>query len=708
MQLLLEKGREEGVVSNDDIGDICAKLLDDPEVMENIYRLLEDDDIRVVDAAPPAPETAATVVTTRRSSFAGRDESFDSVDGIPISDSVRMYLRDIGRVPLLTPEQEHDLAKRIQRAESDVDYDVETGEMVVRPRSKHLGYGTVYTLSVEGGEDGIRPAGCSAQSASERGSGWTFANDVAFTFATVEGGRRFSMLKGPLTGVEDLPSSHAGTLELHFTAQPDVASLEGGALTLQAQGGGDLPFRCEVVPVGDYYAAKVHPRKKLQEGGTYRLLLVGGTRGLQGMHTDGTHCHLDSEYIVEFRVVKPKPVSVEETIPAAGEPAAPEQILHVRLARPVNPKTVNTRTVTLRTTPKTPKGRPANVPGRTLTTPDGQWILYVPAANLQKDEEYVLRIAGGDRGVKDRYGCQLDAELELEFVCGEASEPPVVTWLSPADDDRSVPREALVHAYFSHRLDPTTVSEDTVKLKDEEAITRLAEANFRLVVSIAKKYTGRGGLSFLDLIQEGNIGLMRAVEKFDFRKGYKFSTYATWWIRQAISRAIADQGRIIRIPVHMVETINRLHKIQRQLLQQLGRDPTLDELAEKMDIPVERVSEIVRIAPDPLSLEVPMGEDDSPRLGDLVEDQEVHSPVDAASNLVLREQLERVLQTLSERERQVIKLRFGLDDGYPRTLEEVGQRFGVTRERIRQIEAKALKKLRNPARMKRLRDYLSD
>ncbi len=706
MQLLLEKGREDGVVSNDDISDLCAKLLDDPEVMEDIYRLLEGEDIRVVDAAPASAEIPAGVGPARRA-YATRDESFDSVDGIPISDSVRMYLRDIGRVPLLTPEQEHDLAKRIQRAESDVDYDAETGEMVVRPRSKHLGYGTVYTLSIEGDEDGIRPAGSGAPGSAERPP-TALAQETAFSFGTVEGGRRFSMVDGPLTGIDDLPASHAAALDLYFTAQPDSAAIEGGALTLRSETGDEIAFRHEILSEGELYIARLRPKKKLQDGCAYRISLTGGTRGLLGTHTDGTHCHLDGEYVIEFRVVKPKPVSVEETIPAAGRPGAPEQVLHVRLSRPVNPRTVNTRTVTLRSAPKTPRGRPATVAGRTLATPDGRWILYVPADNLVVGEEYVLRVAAGDRGVKDRYGCQLDADLELHFTCGETAEPPRVTWLWPDDGARSVPREAHVRAYFSHRLDPTTVSEDTVKLKDEEAITRLAEANFRLVVSIAKKYTGRGGLSFLDLIQEGNIGLMRAVEKFDFRKGYKFSTYATWWIRQAISRAIADQGRIIRIPVHMVETINRLHKIQRQLLQQLGRDPTLDELAEKMDIPVERVSEIVRIAPDPLSLEVPMGEDDSPRLGDLVEDQEVHSPVDAASNLVLREQLERVLQTLSERERQVIKLRFGLDDGYPRTLEEVGQRFGVTRERIRQIEAKALKKLRNPARMKRLRDYLSD
>jgi RNA polymerase primary sigma factor len=299
-------------------------------------------------------------------------------------------------------------------------------------------------------------------------------------------------------------------------------------------------------------------------------------------------------------------------------------------------------------------------------------------------------------------------EVEFEEIAKEAAADNL------EDLEKSISIDDPVRMYLKEiGKVPLLTAEEELDLAtrmetgDKEAKQKLCEANLRLVVSIAKRYVGRG-MQFLDLIQEGNMGLIKAVEKFDYRKGFKFSTYATWWIRQAITRSIADQARTIRIPVHMVETINKQIRVTRQLLQELGRDPSPEEIAAEMDIPVEKVREISKIAQEPVSLETPIGEEEDSHLGDFIPDEDIPSPADAAAFSMLKDQLNEVLATLTEREQEVLRLRFGLDDGRQRTLEEVGQQFNVTRERIRQIEAKALRKLRHPNRSKRLKDYLED
>lgn len=340
-------------------------------------------------------------------------------------------------------------------------------------------------------------------------------------------------------------------------------------------------------------------------------------------------------------------------------------------------------------------------------------VLTISEGDEEPDEDALLEVENDDEVAVEK--------IDLSVPEGTNIEDPVRMYLKEigkvpllsAEEEISLAQKMEAGDMAQEQLDEAgdDLDEETRKQLDElieqgdYAKKKLAEANLRLVVSIAKRYVGRGML-FLDLIQEGNLGLIKAVEKFDYRKGYKFSTYATWWIRQAITRAIADQARTIRIPVHMVETINKLIRVSRQLLQELGREPLPEEIAKEMDIPVERVREILKISQEPVSLETPIGEEEDSHLGDFIQDENVPVPADAAAFTLLKEQLVEVLATLTEREQKVLRLRFGLDDGRARTLEEVGKEFNVTRERIRQIEAKALRKLRHPSRSRKLRDYL--
>ena len=316
-------------------------------------------------------------------------------------------------------------------------------------------------------------------------------------------------------------------------------------------------------------------------------------------------------------------------------------------------------------------------------------VLQIDGESLELDEDLFI-----EEDIEDEEEIDMES-IDLSVPEGVGVEDPVRMYL------KEIGKVPLLSSEDEIDL------AKRIELRDEDAKQRLTEANLRLVVSIAKRYVGRG-MQFLDLIQEGNLGLIKAVEKFDYRKGYKFSTYATWWIRQAITRAIADQARTIRIPVHMVETINRLVRVSRQLLQELGREPVPEEIAARADMQVERVREIMKVSQEPVSLETPIGEEEDSHLGDFIQDDQVAVPADAATFTMLHEQLMEVLDTLTEREQKVLKLRFGLDDGRSRTLEEVGKEFNVTRERIRQIEAKALRKLRHPSRSKKLKDYLDD
>jgi len=676
VQQLLSKGQEQGYLTYEQIQNTLSEceFLDTSDI-EDIYRLLHKTGISVAEDKESAVEELEAEL----------EENGKGTEPVPVDDSVRIYLRNIGQVPLLTAEEEVELARRVKKGDGEVTYDRFRNCLRFTPKYSR-DPDREYTVTVRGGEHGIYDI-----------RGKMMPRDAIWTFRT--GGPDC-----PLRVVNTLPTAREKDVEVdrniivEFSDLVAADSVRDDLITV-VDGRGRTVEGTVSLDKDRPWRICFEPTESLKHRNRFTVTVRAGDDGVRT--EDGRV--LDKKYKWEFASTQAKAAPrLVATDPADGDKKFDiARAIRAEFNRRLDPASVNQQTVHLQDA----MDRPVN--GAVFYDDERRQVCFIPDEPLTKEMVYTFSIDGGNDGITGVTGLSLPESVEVDFTTTDEPEPLTVERAVPGAGQHSVGLRRPVEVYLSCQLIPSSVDESSLRVRDEEAVQALTEANLRLVVSIARKYSGRSSMSFLDLIQEGNVGLMRAVEKFDYRKGYKFSTYATWWIRQAISRAIADQSRIIRVPVHMVETINRLVKASRQLLQQLGREPTLEEVATEIDMPPERVTEIKRIAPKPLSLEAPIGEEDDSHLGDFVPDDEEETPVDVASNVALREQLDRLLGQLTEREREVLKLRFGLEDGYPRTLEEVGHIFEVTRERIRQIEAKALNRLRQPQLNRLLRDYLS-